>query len=55
MEPTRKVGDGGRGGEAARREAVNCVSSLPFLLFSLISRKSEVEAKGEINGNVPQK
>lgn len=49
MEPTRKVGDGGRGGEA-----VNCVSSLPFLLFSLILRKSGVEAKGEINMNVSQ-
>lgn len=50
MEPTRKVEDGGRGGEA-----VNCVSSLPFPLFSLILRKSEVEARGEINRNVPQK
>ena len=54
MAPTKKVGDGGRGGKG-RGEAVNCVSSLPFLLFSLILRKSEVEAKGEINRNVPQK
>lgn len=49
------VGEGGGGGGRRRREAVISVSSLPFPLFSLILRKSEVEAKGEMNRNVPQK
>lgn len=51
MEPTRKVGAGRRRG---RGEAAVRVSSLPFPLF-LILRKSEVEANGEMNKNMPQK
>lgn len=62
MEPTRKVGDGGsdegRGGERDGKErgSKGFISSPHFPLFSLILRKSEVQAaKGEINRNVPQK
>lgn len=38
-----------------KEKGVICISFCFFPVFSLIMRKTEVEAKGEMNRNVPQK